>query len=193
MDVLNRAVVGGDISAIKRWCEEKAGMVFKDKVSSEDVAKVFEEHTRLTWSGKGRKPSLLREKSKRIRSRLERFTADELITAMNVAAADPFWNGAKNDRGSFLGIENLFLNDARVEKFLQMAADQGITAGDADNVRKLHENRDRALLRIQQIAARMRSGEASLVDKSQYAQRVKELEAEHGLTFDWQTGESKRL
>ena len=190
-DVLNRAVAAGDVAPIRTWCERE-GITFKEKVRAVDIVKVFDEHTRLFWCAKGRPPTLLREKRDRIRKRLERYTVDELILAMHVAHGDPFWNGAKNDRGAFLGIDNLFRNDERVEKFLQKAEEQGVHAGDSD-VRKLHENRDALLLQIEQIAARMRDGTASLQDKSGYVQRVKVLEADHGLTFDWRKAESKHL
>ena len=53
-----------------------------------------------------------------IRSRLKTFSVDQLIQALQVAAASPFWRG-QNDRNTpYDDIVNLFRNDERVEGFI---------------------------------------------------------------------------
>ena len=97
---------------VEKKKEEKKGT---NVPSSADAKAVFE-----YWQTKANKPNhtFTVERKKRILTRLQTFTVDQLRQAIDAAVADPFHRGDNERHTEYLDIPTIFKNDAKVENFL---------------------------------------------------------------------------
>ncbi len=199
LDIFEKALKRSDVSPMIEWIEDlsKRGRLpdamshlLKNKVDPRDITEVFEEHKKLFWNGKGREPQLLDGKKRLIRLRLEKFSKEELITALHVVAASPFWCGQNDRNKAFTGFKSIFKNNETVEDFLLEASEKGV----GQDSRKVHEKREASALKLTEIAARMRSGESvGLDEKRMFSHLLSEHREKYGEKLDWTTGVFSRI
>lgn len=100
--------------------EKKEELESPDGASLAESTRLVFEHWQRVVPGR-RTARLTPERRKKIQTRLQSFTVDELIRVLDIVSRDPFLNG-DNDRGkAFNDFEVIFRNDTKVADVLEQA------------------------------------------------------------------------
>lgn len=166
------AAVGGEVAPLIEHIRVALG----ESVSDSDIDVVW--GCWLDTFGhlhKKRTPKLTQKKRKIIRSRLRMFTAQELCDVIKYVITDDFWMG-KNDRSTaYYFIDNIFLNDDRVEKLLLKVDD---ASEDISLIEELKRN-------IRLLSHKAKVDALDLKEKNTYVKLIKRTEELSGQSYDY--------
>lgn len=175
MDTATREALAFQSEVAKRHLPEPD----EEAPVADDIKELWEHWLTLFWDGKGRKPTLLPERRRLLRARRRRWSVEELKAVMDFVSKSPFHMGQNDANKRYTDLKHIMSNDVKVEQKLSLI-DEGKSSQSADKVTDIRLN-------LQKLAAKMRSGTATLADRQELGKLAKQLP--QGEMFDWRTGD----
>jgi hypothetical protein len=145
-----------------------------DVHASSDIQEVFDYHQSVLGDQFPRGLKLTADRRRIIRARLRRFSVVELKQCIDFVAKSPFHLGKNDANKKYLDFDHIMSNDTKVERKLD---------GMVEN-QQVYESLPEIRLTLRRLAARMRSGIATLEDKTQFSALHTEL-ASFGERYSW--------
>jgi len=146
-----------------------------DVPAAADVQEVFDYHNEVLGEFFPRGLKLNTERRKIIRSRLRRFSTDDLKQCIDYVKQSPFHLGKNDANKKYLDFDHIMSNDKKVERKLQDSVELPEKSQAMDHVR----------LTLRSLGESMRSGQAGYSDKEKFSRLVVDLREATGETYNW--------